>query len=77
MNEDFDLDAQRQKQQEFLNEMEEAKTDEHELAEVLDQFDFDEQILQEFNTIMQDFQNLRQEFLALKRTNQQRYSPNG
>ncbi|NJL19760.1 MAG: hypothetical protein HC895_01380 [Leptolyngbyaceae cyanobacterium SM1_3_5] len=77
MNEEFNLDDQRRKKQEFLDAMEDAKTDEHELAEVLDQFDFDEQILQEFNSVTHEFQHLKQEFLALKRSNQLRFSPNG
>lgn len=68
------FDRQRE---DYLSELEAAKTDSQELAEVLTEYDFDDSIVNEFNRISRRFQSLKQEFLALKKTTTMRLTENG
>jgi hypothetical protein len=77
VNDEFDIEAKRRKQEEYLSNLEAAKTDDRELAEVLEEYDLDEAILNEYNTVCKRFQHLKQEFLSLKRVTALRFEKNG
>ncbi len=72
----FDPEAEKQKQEQFLSGLEQAKTDQDELTEILDQYDFDDAVIEEFNAISERFLRLRNEFHLLSKVTQLRLNSN-
>ena len=77
MDEEFDLEAKRRSQESYLNSLEAIKTDSSQVAQTIDQYDFDASAVNEYNTICKQFQDLKQEFIALKRVTAMRFEKNG